>query len=295
MKRIFLFLCAVLLLGGCAAPNDAPAAVPAETKPADAARPGAGVEVSCMSFNILAYNTGNSSYALPEERAPGIISLIREQNADIVGVQEAAQHNGREPFDWVKTLTEELADTYDARVILEDSPSFWDTPISAGLIIFYRKGRFTMEDSDCYEYYDDANRYFQWVKLRDEQAGGRTLFVTNTHLSIEASGGNAARVGEAKELYEFWTETVGKEALFGTGDYNCYDFTDPHVILQQGPYQPSYNQPDEAGAATIDFCYTNTDCMTVTKYQKLEKSYDTPSGNIDVSDHSAVMTYAAYK
>ena len=301
MKRIILFLCAaVLLLGGCSSQKAPPASAPAsETStsetPAGTPSAAAGVAISCLSFNILAYNTGSSSYALPQDRAPGVIEVIRNSGADIVGVQEASQTGTDEPFDWVETLTGQLADLYDARVILDDTPSFWRTPISAGLIIFYRKGRFSLEDSGCYEYYDDPNRYFQWVKLKDDAAGGKTLFVTNTHLSIESGGGNEARVGEATELYEFWRDTVGDNALFATGDYNCYDGDDPHLVLQQGAFFPSYTFVENSSAG-YDFCYINKDHMNMLRYNMMEKDFTMSNGEtVRLSDHSPVMSFAAYK
>ena len=172
--------------------------------------------------------------------------------------------------------------------------------ISAGLVILYRKGRFTLLDSGCYRFWDDDNRCFQWVKLLDNKSG-RELMFTNTHFSInsgDAIKGNKKRCGEAVELLDFWQQNVGDTALFATGDYNCKMGTEPHAeILQKSIYQPSCLIAETADKDSwLDFCYVNTKCMNVKKYEYLDRDYKMSDGNvITMSDHYPVLTYAVYK
>lgn len=255
-------------------------------------------QISCLSMNVLAYNTGGQENAPPEERLPAMIERIRSLDADIVGVQEAVEdYTYKSSCDLAFGLTDGLKDLYDSRWLTEEEDSaFTMMEISAGLIIFYKKDRFELRDSGCHEYFDDANRYFQWVKLYDKSVK-KEVYVTNTHWSIDNNHGAESRVGEGEELAEFWENTVGDAPLFATGDYNCYVYDDAQLRLQQGIYQPSCeaeNLPDST--STIDFCYYNTACMRVTDYRYLSHEYDNGAGQtVTFSDHHPVFTVAEYK
>lgn len=322
-KTIVFLLCFLLLLGGCAPQppsTDQTAGGSAQntdlTEPSttqDAAQQpsyvndfvpggeGAGVAVSCMSFNVLAYDTHGIGYADPAERAPLVARFIREQNCDIVGLQEVSEIYG---YDWVTTLKTALGDIYESRILLEEEDCAYSyMEIGAGLMILYRKDRFELLDSGCCEYYEDYNRYYQWVKLKDSKSG-RELFVTNTHFSIDPSwsddvnAGNLIRTSEAQELSDFWENHVKDTPLFATGDYNCYEFDDPHVLeLQTSIYQPSSSVATEIeGGSSIDFVYLNTLSMNCTRYVKTEKSYTDANGeSLEMSDHYPVIAYAEYQ
>lgn len=330
MKKITCFLlCILLLLSGCAsqgASEQTPAAQPTEqetaqpntqTDPQSASQEetqqpsyvtdfvpggkGAGVAVSCMSFNVLAYDTHQIGYAEPAQRAPLVAQFIREQNCDIVGLQEVSEIYG---YNWVTNLQTALGDIYESRILLEEEGCAYSyMEIGAGLMILYRKDRFELLDSGCYEYYEDYNRYYQWVKLKDSKSG-RELFVTNTHFSIDPSwsddvnAGNLIRTSEAQELSDFWENHVKDTPLFATGDYNCYEFDDPHVLeLQTSIYQPSSSVATEIeGGSSIDFVYLNTLSMNCTRYVKTEKSYTDANGeSLEMSDHYPVIAYAEYQ
>lgn len=260
-----------------------------------------GGSVTCMSFNVLAYNTGEQKLELPETRAPYVAKLIREQNPDIVGIQEAVEYNGsRASYDWCGGLQEALGDIYDARTVLDEEDCYFGMmEITAGLMILYRKDRFQPEDSGCFEYTADGSRYFQWIKLKDVKYN-TSLYVTNTHLSINNKGyeiGNANRTVEAEELLAFW-ESHADAPLFATGDYNCQSVEDPHLTLQRnGKFFPScdISEGEETGSG-LDFCYVNVDHQTVKDYKRLSKSYQIEDGQyMDISDHDPIMTYAEYK
>lgn len=308
-KSIFAWLLIfVLVLGGCAAPTEQ-GEITAEsgegqqqTEESAAPQTGAGVAVSCMSFNVLAYNTGAQTFPSAEQRAKWVIPFIMEQNADIVGIQEAATEGD---FNWADAIVEQTKGVYSARRVDEEIEFGVATMhIGAGLIILYRADRFEMLNSGCSYYFEDSNRYWQWVQLKDKKSG-RELYVTNTHFSIDPwidgkfvpSEGEQLRIWEAEELVAFWEENVGDKALFATGDYNAVVDSAPHTTMQRGIYDLSMEVATNSdGKSTLDFCYVNTKCMEVEKYEFLDSRYTDQNGEShEMSDHNPIMTYAVYK
>lgn len=259
---------------------------------------GAGVGITCMSFNVLAYNTTDDFYEEPAVRCEAISRFLREQDADLVGLQEVTDAYG---FDWVETFENNLGDLYAfAKVTDVEYSPIRDMKIGSGLMFMYRKDRFTLIDSGCYDYWDDSNRMYHWILLEDKKSG-REIYFINTHLSInngDATMGNRKRCGEALELLDFWKNTVGDTAMFCTGDYNCKVGTQPHEeILKKSIYQRSLDMAkDSDDGSWLDFCYYNTKCMDIEKYRYIDKTYIYEDGTqIEMSDHTPVMTWAVFK
>lgn len=260
--------------------------------------PGAGTEISCISFNVLSYDTHNVGYAEPAERAELVVDFLREQNADLVGLQEVTNAHG---YDWVKTIREGLSDLYDIRMVTEEEGEvpYTSMSIATGLMFLYRKDRFELKESGGFEYWDDS-RACHWIRLLDKKAN-RELYFTNTHFSIDGGSyenGNLLRCGEAIELLTFWKNTVGDLPLFATGDYNAQCYDDPHLlVLQKSSFRPSCDVALESdGASTLDFCYVNTKATEVERYHFLDKSFAGEDGQyLEMSDHNPVLTVAVYK
>lgn len=255
-------------------------------------------KISCMSFNILAYNTDDDSFEDASVRSEGTLATVKKYTPDIVGIQEATENYGGSNFDWLSFLQEGLSEIYDSRAVIdEEDCSYFMMGIAAGLVIFYKKDRFELKDSGCYEYAADPNRYYQWVELYDK-TNRRELFVTNTHLSIDAGNpeqGNEDRLSEAEELLSFWQSKIGDRPMFATGDYNCNIYSEPQLHLQRDVYFPSALLFDPEGESSLDFCYMNKNCMKVTGYEYIEREYLAENEKTFlISDHHPVMTYAEY-
>ncbi len=307
MRRIIALLLCLLLLGGCAVPAEN--GQTGQTQPNGAQpdyvtefRPGGegtGVSVSCMSFNVLSWDTHQTGFAEPSERAPLVVDYILEKNCDLVGLQEVSESDG---YNWVKAMADGLSSVYNIRILTQEEDSAYTRMgIAAGLMILYRKDRFEFLDSGCYEFFEDSNRYYQWVKLKDRKSN-REIYMTNTHFSIDPSWnpeyGDVQRLDEAKELADFWESTVQATPLFATGDYNCGEFEEPHLQeLQAGIFQPSSSVAEEAdGGSGVDFVYVNTLSMNCTRYVKDSNAWTTESGELlEMSDHCPVIAYAEYK
>lgn len=315
----------LLLLGACAPAAETPAgegSTPDNTQTTD---PVGGAEetegdettveigdtpISCMSFNILAYNTGGTKYPTPEERYKAIIPYILEQNADIVGIQEADESHGNEEikdFNWPSKIAEDTKSVYTARRIDEEYEyGNKQMNIAAGLMILYRTDRFELLNSGCTYFWEDNGRWFQWVLLKDKKAG-KEIYVTNTHWSINpmaADGvsrdieqGNFLRCSEAEELVTWWEENVKDKPLFATGDYNCTIDSDPQIqYLTRGIYGETCTAALESdGDSSVDFVYYNTKAMNIEKYQLMPRDYTFADGNkLAMSDHRSVLVHATY-
>lgn len=261
---------------------------------------GAGVEISCMSFNVLSWDTHQIGYEEPAVRAPLVVDFILEQDCDIVGLQEVSEAHG---YNWVATLSNGLSHRYNIRILTQEEDSACTTMnISAGLMILYRKDRFEFLDSGCYEYYEDCTRYYQWVKLKDKKSN-RELYVTNTHWSInpdwDPTYGDVQRCDEARELANFWETVVKDTPLFATGDYNSGEYDNPHITQLQDsevfwPASMIAEQLD--GVSSIDMVYINNRSMKALRHVLLDRGYKTKDGDmIDMSDHCPVIAYASYR
>jgi len=287
-----------LCLGGCTA--NTPAGETPDTPAGDKTR-----EISCMTFNILSYNTGGTTYPEPEDRYKVIIPYILEQNCDIVGIQEADE---TQAFDWPTKIAEDTQSVYTARRVDEELEyGAKKMNIAAGLMILYRTARFEILNSGCSYFWEDDGRWFQWVLLKDKLAD-KEIYVTNTHWSInpmaedgvnrDVERGNFLRSSEAEELVTFWEETVGDKPLFATGDYNCVIDSEPHTeYLRRGIYADTCsNAMDTDLESSVDFIYYNTEAMDIDKYQLMPRDYTFEDGStVTMSDHRSAITYATYK
>jgi len=280
-------------------------------------------DISCMGFNVL--SCGYDGFELPADRFPYVIRTIKEQNPDLIGVQEACNLSCRDPeekgcrgFDWCAPLIETMDELGYDYSILRDQEGFLleRQNIACGLIIFYKKDRFVLNESGCYGYPHDKNRYFQWVKLTDTQFDRNVLF-TNTHFSIDITvagvrynrvAGDAYRTAEAAMLLNFWHKNCDENtALFSTGDYNSVPHSAAQELLRSKQFKPAYmvaQKADERGtvhlskaASVIDYCYVNPAAQTVTEYYPVTTRYEGNPAfahNGYPSDHRAIMTYCNY-
>ena len=60
-------------------------------------------DITCMGFNVMAYGTYGAEP--PEARYPYVLTTIKDEMPDLIGIQEASQKkpNGC-PIDWVTLL-----------------------------------------------------------------------------------------------------------------------------------------------------------------------------------------------
>lgn len=285
-------------------------------------------KISCMSFNILACDTHDSGYELPKDRLPYVLATIREQNADLVGLQEAcdqacAPSEKRDArcgtFNWCEAMVAAAPEMGYTAVAIRDQKGFLRDRqnIGCGLIIYYKTDRFEMLEDGCEVYPHNDVRYFQWVKLLDKKCGRQILF-TNTHFSINPKlgdskspmAGEAYRTTQSALLWKFWHKHLTEDtALFATGDYNSTPESNAQTLLRSRAYMPSYllaETGDEHGtvnfrkaAHIIDYCYVNSTAQRVREYRVVTRHFDADATTFPkagyASDHRAIMTLCEYK
>ncbi len=266
---------------------------------------------TCMSFNVLQWDTHYSGYATPDVRAPWIVDTINIYDPDLLGTQEVtkvtAQTNN---FDMYEYLVEKLSPKYDYRSLIDETGkagskvAVTNLTIGSGLVIFWKKDRFELKDSGAMVYSNDPGRHFQWVKLYDKQED-ITIVMTNTHMSInpgtDSAAGDNLRLGQANELYNFWERNCEEGmALYGTGDYNHNTSAPAFQSLNKGRFVSSRDVSGKSNAnSSIDFVYINGDVQACFQYIRCNETYEpegVPKGDVDKrnlqycpSDHYAVV------
>lgn len=278
-------------------------------------------DISCMSFNVLSWDTENGGFDPPESRLGYVLKTIEKYDPDLLGVQEACElhsHAAAE-FEWYHTLIAAMDKRGWAAAGIKEQPGYEmkSVTIAHGLIIFYKKERFTLQESGCMPYPIDRKvRYFQWVKLTDNRFH-RNIVMTNTHLSItqrvcgvaSSPATAAVRATEAAILADFWYKNCDEHtALFATGDYNSLPASAAHEVLQTGVFRPSSlvaEAWDDIGSTyksrqyhTIDFCYVNPTATKIDEYRvdttRFAALSDSPNTGL-ASDHRAIITRATYR
>jgi endonuclease/exonuclease/phosphatase family metal-dependent hydrolase len=148
------------------------------------AAPAAEGELRVMSFNIRngRARDGDDSWPLRRER---LLSLLREEAADVIGLQEALR-------DQVDAIRRALPQYGEAGVGRDDGKAAGEH-----CTILYRSERFRLEEQGTFWFSDTPaapgsmswgnriTRICTWARLR-ETASGRTFTVFNLHLDHES-------------------------------------------------------------------------------------------------------------
>ncbi len=273
---------------------------------------------TCMSFNVLACNSGGGTYSHPSVRAPWILDTIKDYKPDLLGCQEVIkQINNVENYDMYTYLTTNLSKMgYDFKGMMDakgkagSTVAVADYTVASGLMIFWKKDRFELKDFGTRVYTNDSGRHFQWVKLYDKEER-ITILMTNTHMSInpgtpgDVAAGDALRARQANELYQFWNVNCKEDmALYATGDYNHRTSTTAFGNMTKGKFVSSREFSRSANADSwIDHVLINGDIQECFKYERCNETYE-PAGmpkpdpdkrNIQycASDHYAVIAYCS--
>lgn len=264
---------------------------------------------SCMSFNILAYDTHNDGYSIPGVRVDYIIKIIQKYDPDLLGCQEvmaAEKVNGN--FDTYSALNKALTSYSHCALIDEAGSKVSALTIASGLVIYYKTNRFEVKDHGAKAYDSDSGRHYQWVKFYDKQEKV-SIIMTNTHFSINPNNdyvaGTQIRTSEANELLAFWKKMCGTNLpLYATGDYNHLTSENAYAILSSTNFASSRDISQIANSAsTIDFVYVNSAVQGCYEYVADKTEFDNANpdgventtGKITpkkrASDHDAIIAY----
>ncbi|MBR6825681.1 MAG: endonuclease/exonuclease/phosphatase family protein, partial [Oscillospiraceae bacterium] len=205
------------------------AVVPAGAMSASPSKEASGKDITIMTYNVMddvaPDANGNFKYASPAEREDAIAVMLKKYQPDVIGMQEAGDGGYSGVLDWCSALNEDLKSIYAYRSLKDDTGLNLD--ICRGLIIFYKKDRFTLLETGGQGYSQPANnkRCFHWVKLRDKETGVE-FYVFNTHWHVDGKisleENEAIRTSQMQELADKVKSLAKDQHVFLTGDFNSF-------------------------------------------------------------------------
>lgn len=221
--------------GGDEAGNPVVAGVDSSYKPMEP------TDISVMSYNVLAHNNSSQTYENYATRMAKVVTLIKAYDPDVIGLQEVAKVYNSYTHDWPGYLATNLSDYAAVRLDTQANNSNLML-IGNGLMIMYKKDRFTLVSSGCKQMTSsatvdgitdkDSDRWFQWVQLKDNKTG-TVFFFYNAHLSIDPTNssytsaqqttmGNIHRSNQCQMLGDHIAATTKatKCPFFIVGDFN---------------------------------------------------------------------------
>ena len=251
-------------------------------------------KLKVMSFNILCLGNGEYEW---QKRAPHVVELIKKNNPDLLGVQEATP-------DWMEYLKENLSDFDHVGLGREDDKG--DGEHSA---IFYNKDRFILENADTFWLsetprepsfgWDAAcKRVCTWAILRDAKTTKKLIFF-NTHTDHV---GKIALKNGIKLILEKIKKISFLPVLL-SGDFNLKEGSSNYnVIVNSGLVRDTkyscdntmnsvtFNGFDNEEPCIIDYIFANDKFNTLKYYVETEKN-----GELYISDHYPVIAELEFK
>ncbi len=260
-----------------------------------------GYDDGTRSLKVMTFNIQTTNTRPWDERREGVVKMLREENPDMFGLQEAR-------IDVLNTFDERLGNYARVGIDRDGSPQS-----SEYMSVFYRKDRFVLvasgnfwlsETPDQMSIGWDAayRRIATWVKLRERDSGKEILYL-NTHFDHKSA---TARRNSA-ELIVARLKKYGADdlATFVTGDLNVA-YTNAAMAPLTGyltgareSFSPMDQTPtfhnNGSSAAFIDhILYRNIDAPQ--SYRVLTDCYGVQKDGKDyyLSDHYPVAAAFSY-
>ena len=234
-------------------------------------------EIKWATFNIR-LDTPYDSLNNWEYRKDSVASFIRNQDLDIVGMQEVL-HN--QLVD-LKTRLPEYAEIGVGR---EDGKTKGEyAPI------FFKKDRFEVLDNNTFwlSQYPDSigfigwdgacTRIATWAKMKDKQ-NGKIFMAINTH--FDHVGTEARRKG-ALLIIEKIKEIVGDKPAVLTGDFNVNDSSEAYNTLTTNSFVLKDAHKEAQTKEGVDYTFHNFGRIEPSSCEKIDFIFITP--NIKVSN-----------
>ncbi|WP_254901672.1 endonuclease/exonuclease/phosphatase family protein [Thalassobacillus devorans] len=219
-KSLQLFIMFMLVLG---------AMLPVTAAPAAAATSGnSEMDLDVMTFNLRYLNDHDPSPHTWEERHPTVRQVIRMEQPDIIGTQEAV-------YQQVKDVDQDLPG-YEWIGMGREGGNQGEF-----MAIYYKKNRFTPTEYDHYWLSDTPDvvgstswgnsipRMVTWVKFLDEKTNQSFYFV-NTHFDHQSE---EARQKSANLVVEKMKEFDPDLPVLVTGDFNASPNSIPYQNMTE--------------------------------------------------------------
>ncbi|MFD0701826.1 endonuclease/exonuclease/phosphatase family protein [Myroides pelagicus] len=233
-------------------------------------------QLSIMSFNIR-HDDASDPYSL-EQRKDYILQLIIDQKVDIVGLQEFSDN-------WFELWLQKqmAANGYDYYM---DEANSYGSP----KVIFYKKSRFELKDSQTYQMNYAENRSGSWVILLDKFKN-KEYFITNSHWTTVSS---QDRISSAKYVLQIIKDNSKGLPVLCIGDFNGQPNSNEINVLKSQKQPELFNALDEnlktfhkwsgTGSTTVDYIFYSRP-FTLIHSSVVRKSYD----KLWPSDHWPVV------
>ncbi len=175
-------------------------------------------ELRVATFNISGENNDPSASGdqrVWAERLPVVVSQIKGENPDVVGLQEAYQGTGQ--YVSLRNALNAAGKAYEISDLAQNA--------SNGTRIMYNTATVTPLAKGAFAYANQVSgktlRYLAWATFRHNASGKEFFFVT-THLSPDSA---AVKVLEWKELIAKVAElNTGNLPVVAVGDFNTSKF-----------------------------------------------------------------------
>ena len=245
--------------------------------------------IKVMSYNILCYGIGEYEW---QKRAPHVVDLIKRENPDLFGVQEATP-------EWMEVLKKEFGNYGCVGVGRDDG-----NMLGEFVAIFYKKERFLIKSSGHFWLSETPNvpskgwdsectRLCTWVILKDRKTDKQIIHL-NTHIDHV---GKIARKESVKLIIDK-IRGLKNIPIVVTGDFNLreggslYNIIVNSDVLRDTKYscedtmdEKTFNNFGGQEAEVMDFVFINDNFKTL-KYRVVQDMNDDKY----ISDHYPVVS-----
>ena len=238
-------------------------------------------------FSAVTYNDGDNRTTRPDE----IIAVLKDLDADVFGLQEAAQKH-------IEEYSNAFA-TYGCVYYENDGTTYNSQPI------FYKKDKFSLVESGIKWLCDTPDKQFSkypesayirsctYALLRENESGKEVLAV-NTHIDYTAVGNQK----QVKRIIELIGERFAGVPAFVMGDWNMRRTSVGYALLNENGYVATEEQVEGAVKSgtcvdedkTIDFVFVNKEYLFGVGYRVVNDHKYSKTA----SDHFPVYTEIAF-
>ncbi|MEO0475465.1 MAG: endonuclease/exonuclease/phosphatase family protein [Planctomycetota bacterium] len=264
----------MLPLAGCNA------AVPVDADASGASESSGSDQFVVMSFNIRNGRANDGKNSWPNRRDL-VSGVIRQNDADIVGLQEAFRFQ-------MDQLAEDLPQYTE---VGEGRAGGTKDEYSA---ILYRTARYTLLDSGTFWLSDTPDRVSKswgnallrictWARLRDRNTG-ESFYLYNTHFDHRSQ---LARVNSAKLIRQRIADRATDDPIIITGDMNAGEDNPAITTLKakdtEYPLRDTFRvlYPDATNVGTGNGGYTGRTNGAKIDYVFISPGFETLSASID--------------
>ncbi len=231
-----------------------------------------------ISFNIRCTNDDPDGHSI-SERAPRLFKILKEESADVIGLQEVT------PV-WLELIKNELSAEYEIFNKFRSLEGWREAEP-----ILWKKSRFEMLDSGYFwfsdtpwveslgsDYLYHCNRICEWVLLFDKKTDKK-----HYHFNLHFGFGDDYQV-ESVELIKKTFDLMPIKNAVITGDFNMKPdtpaykkmteyFTDANSLTAK--YSgTTYHGYGKENNEHIDYCFITVGTVSATDYRVLDKTFD---------------------